>query len=31
MTTTERLKNFEHDARFLPGSQQEARLQEPLV
>jgi hypothetical protein len=25
------LKNFEHDSRFLPGTQEEARLQEPLM
>lgn len=28
---TIKLKNFSHDAAFLIGTQQEARLQEPLV
>jgi hypothetical protein len=27
---TEKLKNFEHDEKFLVGTQAEARLQEPL-
>lgn len=28
---TVKLNNFENDARFLPGTAQEAKLQEPLV
>lgn len=30
-TKTVKLNNFEHDARFLPGTAQESRLQEPLA